>query len=526
MAESSSATRTGQIVDITNICRSYPQLADPQIGRDNVIQLLDTMLDSDLQLLTIEGAEGIGKTTLLAQFAKHHGDKCFSVFVRPTSKFAYDPTVIRQDMCDQMNWFLTATELDPHTVIDESVYRQLLMDLQRRARQFHQRFYFVVDGVTDIPQDGPQVQDILGMLPFGLPQFKFLISGTAESLLGSLKNKINHKPVLVIPFTLDETVRFLSNLNLSPSEAHEFHRAAKGTPSHLAAIRRLLESGSSPESLLGHLPGKLPTLFEMEWKAVDTSNDLQLDALALLSYDRRKHTLVTIARTFNTTPELTASLLSPLTFVTMSPGEQTEVQFVSESFRNFVGSRLQARRERVRSCVIDTLMMHPESDEALAFLPTYLDEAGKLEELIEFLSPDHFAAMVEKSRSLSPVQQKAELGLTAALKQNRDGDMLRFGLERVVLAELRTTEIPRSEIEARMALGEYDKAVALAQSSILTQNRLRLLAAIARLQKRDGLTPEAAVVEQISQLFAETEDSALMEGWEDLASDLMFSRPD
>jgi hypothetical protein len=515
-----------EIVDVTDICKSFPQMSGTQIPRDNYLQLLSAMLGGDLQVVIIEGSEGIGKTTLLSQFAKRNGHKCFSVFIRPTSRFAYDPTILFLDVCDQINWLLHGKELPVQGVIDESTYRRLLLELQRRARQRKDNFYFVVDGLSDIPRDGPQAQDIMGILPIGLPQFKFLISGTAEKVLGQLGNKIAHKSVPIPGFTLDETARFFSGIPMSSDTVHEFHKASKGVPSHLATIRRILESGTPPLSLLAQLPVTLPNLFDLEWKAVDTGNQLQMELLALLSHDRRKHTVASMSRLFETNVATIRELLTQLTFVKPLTDDCEQVEFVSESFRAFAANRVGSWKERIRVRLIDDLLKQPESEEALTFLPTYLEEAGRLADLVEFLSPEHFAGMIEASQSLTPVQQKAELGLTAALRLDRDGDMLRFGIERTVITELGAGGISRFEIAARMALGDYESSVALAQSSILKEDRLRLLAAIARFQREHGFTPEPELLEQVSQLFKEVRDSSRESTRLELASDLLYSKPD
>jgi hypothetical protein len=75
--------------------------------------------------------------------------------------------------------------------------------------------------------------------------------------------------------------------------------------------------------------------------------------------------------------------------------------------------------------------------------------------------------MLEFSQSPSPVQQKTDLGLSTALELRRDGDLMRFGLQQAAMAEIGGAEVWRSEIEARMALNDYDSALTLAQSTIL-----------------------------------------------------------
>ena len=89
MPANNSVQPIAEILDVTKICATFPQYTGIQIPRDNIHHTLDTILDGEIHLLTVEGPDGIGKTTLLSQFARLHLDKCFSMFVRPTSRFAY-----------------------------------------------------------------------------------------------------------------------------------------------------------------------------------------------------------------------------------------------------------------------------------------------------------------------------------------------------------------------------------------------------------------------------------------------------
>ena len=48
-----------------------------EVKRKNIIQTIESKL-SDLDMIFIEGEEGIGKTTILHQFISNHSDNCFS----------------------------------------------------------------------------------------------------------------------------------------------------------------------------------------------------------------------------------------------------------------------------------------------------------------------------------------------------------------------------------------------------------------------------------------------------------------
>src|SRR5437016_2247808 len=108
-----------QIVDVTTLCTSFPDLPTHIIPRENLLVTLDTMLTGDIQLVLLEGAEGSGKTTLLAQFAQRHVDNSVSVFISPTSWFTNDPEILTQDLANQMRWLATRQEPPSTIAVDE-----------------------------------------------------------------------------------------------------------------------------------------------------------------------------------------------------------------------------------------------------------------------------------------------------------------------------------------------------------------------------------------------------------------------
>ncbi len=515
-----------ELMDVTRICSTFPRPSGIQIRRDNLHHTLETILDSDIHVLTVEGTEGIGKTTLLAQFAQRHLNRCVSMFVRPTSRFAYDPTILRADLCNQINWILFSEEISASSASDPSLYGQLVMELQRRARKPGQRFFFIVDGLEALPRDVTDLENLIELLPLGLPQFRFLFSGNSDEL-GKLTNRrIIFKSVPIPGFTLDETTRFFSDFDFPPELTSEIFKVCKGVPSHLAAIKRIVHSGVSADSLIEKLPDTMFAFFEIEWKIVDEGNELQIGVLTLLAHDRRKLTISDIATVFEVHTDKVVEVLKPLGFIAFPADKDSEVAFVSEAFRNFAATRLRGYRDQMRSRVIQSLLKEPTSEDALTYLPNFLEESGKLNDLLEFLSPDYFASMIEASHSLAPVQQKADLGVRAAIRLDRDDDLLRFGLQEAVITQLDGCQISSSEVKARMALDDYGESLALAQTVVLKQDRLRLLALIARLQKEKGLTPEPELMEQVYKLYQETDPSALGENLVELATDLMYSRPD
>jgi hypothetical protein len=90
----------GQIDDLTTRCLTFPVLHEPTIERENILGQIDRwFLNDKVQLVTFDGEEGMGKTTLLAQFCLRHPKHCLSLFIGPSGSHASSPEYLRQDLC-------------------------------------------------------------------------------------------------------------------------------------------------------------------------------------------------------------------------------------------------------------------------------------------------------------------------------------------------------------------------------------------------------------------------------------------
>src|SRR5581483_2927825 len=135
-----------EIIDVTTISTTCPRKCLGEISRDNILHTLDLMLQGDTEIVTVYGAEGIGKTTLLAQFARRHAQHSLCVFVKSSSRFGYDPELLTLDLCNQILWLLGKRDTLP--VPDPSLFPRLLYDLQRNWNAKKAHCYFVIDGLA------------------------------------------------------------------------------------------------------------------------------------------------------------------------------------------------------------------------------------------------------------------------------------------------------------------------------------------------------------------------------------------
>ena len=151
-----------------------------------MLNTIESIFNSGVEAIYVEGEEGIGKTTLLAQYAKRYPDQTFSLFIKPTSRLGYDPIILQRSLCNQLNWALKKEEIAENDTADIGKIHTLIYELRRRHKRSSTPFYFIVDGIEGIPVADMRVKDyIIDMLPIGLQGFHYLFSCDFEKCADS-----------------------------------------------------------------------------------------------------------------------------------------------------------------------------------------------------------------------------------------------------------------------------------------------------------------------------------------------------
>ena len=491
------------------------------IPHDNILLTLEKMLEVNT-IVVVEGEDGIGKTTLLSQFADRHNANALRMFLRPL-KLAYDPEILKMDLAMQIYKCIHGREPASDIPVDAALYRRLTFDLGSYARRKRELFYFIIDGLEEVRQREPLVvEQIIDLLPIGSEHFRFLIAEEVKTLPSPVTKTLSVKAYQLSGFSLDETVRYLDDLALPRSTVEAIYKSSRGIPGHLASIRRILSA--QVEVDLTELPPTLTELFEIEWRRVHRENDLYSRALALVTFSRSPRRVADVARLLGSEPDEVERFLSGFPFLVFT--HDGPIAFVSEPFRKYAAEKLRSFKRDAMETVIADLSQQPQSEDAMLYLPAYLSDAGKYDQLLEYLSPDHFSVMLGRSASLRPIRERAELGISTALKQGRDADLLRLTVQKTALSEVDKSAVWRSEVEALLALKDYAGAVTLAQNTQLRESRLHLLVLVAKTKREHGLSPEPELKDEISRLYSEVDHQSLGERASEIAGDLLYVSPE
>lgn len=536
----------GRLTQLPDICQSFPEPLAAPVPRDNLLASIESMFEAGALVVVMEGQEGIGNTTLLAQWSERHPRHSISLFVRLTNSLLYNLQNLRFDLCNQMNWILHGEELEAPEEVDDVLRGKLAFQLAQHARRTRQHFTFVVDGLTEMPDSDAQFRNqILGLLPWGESRLRILLSGDIERL--AIPKGIPLKVSSGVPFLPVETVNFFGP-NVDPEVAQEAHRLCNGVPGQLALLKNLFATEGDPRLILSQAPKALRGLFEFSWRQIESVAEedraLLLDILALMAHGRRTHTVSELARVVGTSASKAQEMLTRLSFVSVGAessaqisgadqslgveeveADEREVRFLSEGFRHFAGEKLAHLKKKANDLHIEDLLRHPDNPESLSDLPIYYRQAGRFEDLLGYLDSDNLSKLLDRTRSLAIVQSTADEGLMAARMLGRDREMMQLSIQKSALSELENAQSWRSEAEARMALRDYDAAFALAQSAVLHEDRLHLLAIIAGSKCKQGLEVEPELSEQIEQLCQQINPPAMRARAMEIACDLVLSHP-
>ncbi|MEX2376081.1 MAG: ATP-binding protein [Dehalococcoidia bacterium] len=509
-----------QIVDAVGASLSFPAALEREVSRENLLTTLADLFEKGTNTVVVEGDEGSGKTVLLSQFARQHPNRAISLFIRPINRLATNPRTFKLDLAGQIYWILQNDEMSAQDVTEHD-FPRLLHQLQRRAKTRNERYYFVVDGVHALSQQDELVTETLfqELLHFSVPEFRFLLSGTVDDIPKTIRDAVNPKNFPMHRFLNSETEQYFDDLDLSSDQVHALHRVcSKGFPAYLASIRRELRAGAKVEELLDADPTKMPDFLALEWQRLAGAAKEEQLLLAGLAFDHSDLSIQELASAVGTSPEAAENLFRHVPIIEVSNGR---ANYLTDSHRRFAQHKLSHLTNEVTDRFIDYLTTGRPTSQAATSLADYYRLAGRFDELVHYLTPEVFSQLLASTNSLYSVRQQTDVGLEAAKKVNVPEAVMAFSLQSSALAELSNIAVWRSEVEARVALKDYDAAITLAQSAVLLEDRLELLAAITRVRLEQGLAIEPDLVEQVRSLVVQIDLQTLGSRATAIAADLV-----
>jgi hypothetical protein len=472
---------------------TFPRSLDTSVARDHLLDSIEDLFTEGCDAVFVDGPAGIGKTTLLATFAQRAQSRAISLFLRSSSRWAHDADLLHMELCNQMHWIVRGTQLSSIREADESLFRDCLVQLQRLARGEAECYYFIIDGLDELGViEKSAIAAILDLIPFGSGNFKFLLSGDPETILADRRLSLSTKSFRPPAFSPAEIRIFLARPDLDNGDIRRLHDVCRGFPGKLASVKRLLARGLSLDDILDS-PNTRADLFEIECRSLDALGEGNQLVTAIIAHDRVARTAAELSEISGRPPDEVEDVLGALNFLVVDEATR-EITFASDSLRALTADRLRRYKRPVAQLLIEYSLRDPDSNAAVRLAPFYMHEAGEHERLLDYLNYSRFDHMLDGSQSTTFVKQRGELALSTAVKLERVPDSLRFSLQQAVLRDVHVGQRWRIELDALLATGQIDEAVALAHRTFLKEERLHALSVVAHaLKERDReVAPEVS----------------------------------
>jgi hypothetical protein len=516
----------GTVIDLPALSLNFPAPHLPEVFRDNIVQTLKTLLEENVYCATIEGPEGIGKTTVLSHFARRFPSFTISIFVSSANRLSYDPDLLRSDVAGQVYWATTGNILERSQNAPE-LLKAYYSELQHKAKQRKQLYYFVVDGIDELSSTIREslLKQLADILPIGIPQFRFLFAGDESLYKDLLDRRLIMKSFPLTEFSIDEAKALFASHEMPLDVLSEVNTVCRGLPGRLSGVLRALQKGMQPSELIQDGFSKWPELFEIDWKQVDPGNDDQHRILALLAFDSKPHSIEDISSILDIAKDDVRKLIALTNFLNVDPDE-TDARFASTGLRRYAADQLKHKKAHVQKLLIKRLLASPTSDTSILDLPGYMEDAAQYADLLDILTPDHILQVLERGQTLSRVEDAVKRGFRSANKLGRDGDILRFGLQKSIILDLASTNIWESEVGALAALDREPEAMVLATNAILREDRLQMLATLAHYIWLKGAIVPSELIDQIRLLIENLDYWTLGRRAGSIASKLVCVTPD
>lgn len=499
-----------------------PQKPKPFISRASILRTLTQRFSSDTRIVLVKGVDGAGKTTLLFQFIEENPSDSFYFFVG--KDWTSNTTAFLRDVCGQFQ-----NELGENNNLDQLQYDELrdtfarlCSDIARLARQRRSPYYLIVDGLENVKEE-PGRESIIDLIQLDFDGL-FVLGSTNRDLLLHLPSFTEHLDY----FTPADTKEYFADLGVTQGQLHDIYQISEGLPVYLDQLRREIEGAKPISEVLNNLPTAFHDLLDRDW-TTRSHSDEELNLLAMLAHAEMSFDEALLSAVTNINKGKIQQILDDTQFVELQSITRY-YRFVTDAHRSFVADKLADRADYVNEALISYYQQEIFSEDSLERLPLLLYlRRNKYEVLKSLVNVNYLEKSLSITHDMSLLRRNTKLMIDAA---NRFGDakdlptVSKFSLISSLLKTFTEESADKFEVQALLAIGEYQRSLGLAYQAPVLEDKLELLAVIGReLKQNNGSLLENVVLELERMIADITPNVIVRERAVDIATDLFVVHP-
>lgn len=282
-------------IKIEDVCRhsvTFPSIPTTLISRKSYFDLFEEQFET-YKVLCLPGAEGVGLTTALAEFAKMHNQYCISYFIDGFSRLAMEPRIIEHSLYVQFAYFDKHFSLmNEDKEIDLSPH---IVRVKRRLKSSKNYLYFIFDGFDKIPSTlKDSIRSILTLL-LDIDNARFLFSGKAIDINELLPDSIQAKETnSLLKFHKAEVKDFFNLIkpDIDEEQVEILYSISGGNAEKLGIIVDKLRANISISQIEDIYTYNTSDLYAVDWEKYECmENENIYILLALIAFAEMKLSL-------------------------------------------------------------------------------------------------------------------------------------------------------------------------------------------------------------------------------------------
>ncbi len=498
-------TVNSAILDMYYYSDTKPGPVSNEIMRRQILDLCEKRLAND-NVFCLYGEEGFGVTTVLAQFARTHSQNCVSYFYNGFDIMLMNTDIMENSISEQLFWYANGADslFDPAHA-EKANITGLWPSVYRKIKHSKQPLYFVFDGFDNIPAEKVEsVKHFLEKLFWD--NGRFIFSGKKEAIQKIIpsNSKLSISDYEIVPFGEAEVKEYFrqSVPDASSTELQALYDITCGIGNRMEAVlHTYVEKGKLKELLESNTSGT-SDLYDYDFQRIFQGNEpLTLDFFTLLTYTEFPLQVPVATAILSVTEEKFLKLTGRFKdYVQLD--EEGICTLLKEGFHKYLRRKLKSLKQEMELKILNVLQKPEYMMSHSSFIPPLMKTLHQTDQLVTFLSRDNIQKILVNKQSQAALNEQCEFGYEACKDEPEKyaATLFRFALNKSVSREIEKNELWDNELEALLATGHTEQALALSRDVYLAEERLKSFLLIAR--KKELLRPSDYEVlkENIHQL--------------------------
>lgn len=414
-----------------------------------------------------------GKSTLVSDYFRET-ENCVAILLSPSTEITQSAEYIRLVVAEQACWLLDGAPF--HDIaVSEADYNRLVYRLQKHAK--NAPITWIIDGIYDVTVARKLASDLARLIPFGTEEFRFIITGDSD--LTPTLELSRHKIRLmdVPPVAVDEARSLFNGIAVAEHIPEEVRSACHSNVGSMQRVRELISDGVAVDGLLQVTDSHLKPILDFDWSIVP-KDEQTLKLLAAIVFAPRETTTDEISALFYVAPAEIENIAEKSRLLAIRSDDKGSrlVAASSKSSRKYLQAKLERFHQEIREQWIAAMLKAADSHDSAKYLPAQLHKSAKNQQLVEYLTPDHFARILEIDRTLASLREHAQFGFMSARKIPDIGRAHEFAALSSAICGLSLSVGTTYQIEALINLGNEKEAFDVAAMALTREEQLQLLA--------------------------------------------------